>query len=513
MLLIVSLNFSYMNTQTKSLLIVLICFISINCTAQKTHTTSQTILLDKIKGAWAGQTIGVTYGGPIEFRFNGTMVNDYQKIYWSDEYIKQTMLNNPGLYDDLYMDITFLEVMEKEGLHAPVTSHALAFANADYPLWHANQAARYNILHGIAPPLSGHWTNNPHADCIDFQIEADFAGIISPGIPNAAINLASPIGHIMNSGDGFYGGAFVSACYANAYLFNDINVIINNALQTIPKNSLYYKTIADVVKWHKQFPNDWKRTWFEVQKYYSQDIGCPDGIYKPFNIDATVNSAYVVIGLLYGNGDFSKTIDIATRCGQDADCNPSTAGGILGAMLGYSQIPAYWKKGLEVAEDIEFKYTHSSLNKLYAASLKLALEHLKENGANIMGDKIQIPIKPIEAIAYEQSFTSMQPTKRIEIQKVLKDTTTLSFEGNGFVLTGENSSWGNTDTTSLNMEIMLDGQLLETIDLPVAFKTRRHELAWKYQLPQGKHQLKLSIVQPNQKYECRLNDLIIYSDH
>ncbi len=85
----------------------------------------------------------------------------------------------------------------------------------------------------------------------------------------------------------------------------------------------------------------------------------------PFNIDAKVNAAYVVTGLLYGNKDFTKTLEIATRCGQDADCNPSTAGGILGALLGYDHIPAYWKKGLHEAESIEFKYTSMSLNTVY----------------------------------------------------------------------------------------------------------------------------------------------------
>lgn len=61
------------------------------------------------------------------------------------------------MYDDVYMDLTFLEVMQEEGINAPAESFAKAFANADYKLWHANQAARYNILHGIMPPASGHW--------------------------------------------------------------------------------------------------------------------------------------------------------------------------------------------------------------------------------------------------------------------------------------------------------------------------------------------------------------------
>src|SRR4028119_1632598 len=151
-----------------------------------TVTLSHEALKDKIMGGWAGQTIGVTFGGPTEFRFNGTMINDYQPITWYDGYIKHTMDNNPGLYDDIYMDLTFVEVFEKEGLDAPVASHAKAYANAGYMLWHANQAGRYNILNGIMPPESGHWRNNPHADCIDHQIESDFAALMSPRTPTAA---------------------------------------------------------------------------------------------------------------------------------------------------------------------------------------------------------------------------------------------------------------------------------------------------------------------------------------
>src|SRR5678810_77029 len=118
-------------------------------------------LKDKIKGGWAGQTIGVTFGGPYEFRFQGTFIGDYQPLKWYDGYLKNTMINNPGLYDDLYMDLTFVDVFEKYGLDVPTDSFANAFANAGYMLWHANQAARYNILHGIKSPESGNWKNNP----------------------------------------------------------------------------------------------------------------------------------------------------------------------------------------------------------------------------------------------------------------------------------------------------------------------------------------------------------------
>ena len=342
--------------------IAMTILVVVNVNAQpKTIIFSKETLKDKIKGGWAGQTIGVTFGGPYEFRFKGTFIGDYQPLKWYDGYLKNTMLNNPGLYDDLYMDLTFVDVFEKYGLDAPVDSFANAFANAGYMLWHANQAGRYNILNGIKAPASGQWKNNPHADCIDYQIEADFAGLMSPGMPNTASAISDKIGHIMNYGDGWYGGVYVGAMYALAFTSSDINYIVNEALKTIPKQSEFYQCINDVIAWHKKYPADWKQTWLEVQKKWADDIGCPEGVFVPFNIDAKVNAAYVVIGLLYGGGDFTKTLEITTRCGQDADCNPSTAGGILGTVLGYDKIPAYWKMGLKEAEDIDFKYTTMSL--------------------------------------------------------------------------------------------------------------------------------------------------------
>src|SRR6478609_3312398 len=212
---------------------LIVSILSYLLTSAQTSTTfgsSKQQLKDKIKGGWAGQTIGVTFGGTYEFRFQGTFIGDYQSLKWYDGYLKNTMINNPGLYDDLYMDLTFVDVFEKYGLDAPLDSFANAYANAGYMLWHANQAGRYNILRGIKAPASGSWENNPHADCIDYQIESDFSGLMRPGMPNIASTISDKIGHIMNYGDGWYGGVFVGAMYSLAFISSDINYIINEAL-------------------------------------------------------------------------------------------------------------------------------------------------------------------------------------------------------------------------------------------------------------------------------------------
>lgn len=479
----------------------------------KTITFTKEQLSDKIRGGWAGQTIGVTFGGPYEFRFQGSFIGDYQPLLWYNGYLKKTMLESPGLYDDLYMDLTFVDVFNKRGLDAPVDSFAQAFAHAGYALWHANQAARYNILNGISAPQSGHWKNNPHADCIDYQIESDFAGLMSPGMPNTASAISDKIGHIMNYGDGWYGGVYIGAMYTLAFTSNDINYIVTEALKTIPQQSKFYQCIHDVINWHQKYPGDWKQTWLEVQKKWADDVGCPDGIFSPFNIDATVNAAYVVMGLLYGDMDFTKTLEITTRCGQDADCNPSSAGGILGALLGYDKIPAYWKQGLKEAEDIDFKYTTMSLNDVYDIGFKQALENIERNGGKVSSDAVTIAVQQPVPVRLEQSFEGVYPIAKIPMQwSSEKDEVTFDFEGTGFVIRGDAAQWASTSDYVFDADLFLDDKKAERIKLPVRFTTRRYELAWAYNLPKGKHAVRLKINNPSAEHKLQIWEAIVFSD-
>jgi hypothetical protein len=514
------------------LLIVSIACI-IGCKPQKDKDTDAFITLtkeqlkDKIKGAWAVQTIGVTYGGPTEFRYKKQIIPDSIEIVWYDTMMYHWMKHIPGLYDDIYMDLTFVEVMEKEGIDAPATSHGKAYANAEYMLWHANQQGRYNILNGIEPPESGHWLNNPHADDIDFQIEADFAGIMAPGMPNTAAEICDRVGHIMNYGDGYYGGVLVAGMYSYAFVEDDVKEIVVKALSMIPENTTYYKCINDVIDWHEEYPDDWKKVWQLIEDKWGEDIGCPDGVLSDFNIDAKLNSAYVVLGMLYGDGDLKKTMDISTRAGQDSDCNPATAGGILGTMMGYSNIPEYWSAGLEYIEDMDFKYTTMSLNDVYDISYRHALELIEKGGGSISDESVKIKVQDVKPVAYEQSFPGYQIGERrdIEGQMVLSEKSELEveFEGVGVVLTGRIFNSAKMDVWFLmneeetlnwykaDVDFYIDGEFVKNMPLPLFYTERALEIFYQYELSPGEHTLKMVVKNPIEDVVIELGDLITYT--
>lgn len=502
----------------------------------ETVKLSKEVLQDKIKGGWAGQTIGVVYGAPVEFKYQGSMVNESHIIPWDEHYVKYWWDKKPGLFDDIYTDLNFVDAFEKHGLNASSDSIASHWSNTAYHLAHANQASRYNILNGIMPPASGNWKNNPHADDIDFQIEADFIGLMAPGMVNQATKIADKVGHVMNSGDGYYGGVFVSALYSLAFISNDPVHIVEQSLKTIPTGTTFYDCIADVIKWHKQYPNDWKQTWFETQKKWNNDVGCPKGVFLGFNIDAKINSAYVAIGLLYGGGDFTKSVDIAARCGQDADCNPGTVGGVLGVMLGYNNIPSFWLKPLQEIEKDDFEGTTVSLEKGYAMSFKHALGIIEQAGGKTAGDHVIIPLEKIVPVAFEQNFVNTFPIERNKIDKSFTDSFSMEFTGNGYLIYGNmvkrakidadyidrisKRTYGSeplglaeiNDTYVAEMDVYIDGQLDSKIKLPMMNTARRLEPSWKYQMTEGKHTIKLKWTNPNPGYEYRINDLIVYSE-
>jgi hypothetical protein len=475
---------------------------------------SKDVLKDKIKGAWAAQVIGVTFGAPVEFEYNTTMIQDNQKLAWTDSSLVVEYRDRPESYDDIYMDLSFMKVIEEEGMDASAESFAKSFAHADYTLWFANQTARYNILNGLNPPESGHWLNNPCADDIDFQIEADFAGLMSPGMVNSAARICDRVGHIMNYGDGYYGGVFVAALYALALVSDDtgeIESVVEKALTVIPAKSKFAGCISNVLRWYREDPVDWKSTWFKTSRKWAVDIGSPLGVFQPFNIDAKINAAWVVMGLLYGQGDFTRTLEIATRCGDDADCNPATAGGVLAAIVGYSNIPGFWKQGLGKVESLPFMGTSISLLDTYEMSYRHAEEMIRRNGGTISEKEVSIRFQEPETVPLEVAFEGHYPVARVT-PRTIGNEIVFEFNGIGFALAAppDGKVYGNNHV--FETEMYIDGRLVEKAKLPTEINKRRFTPFWRYQLPDGNHKVVIKILNPAENARLEYTQAIIYGN-
>ncbi len=376
-------------------------------------TISKDTLKDKIAGGWAGKMIGVSYGLPTEFKALGKMYED--SIPWTPVRVKDALWE-----DDLYVQLTLMDVMDKHGMQAEQKKYQEALATAGFRLWHANVQTRKNYFDSIFPPQSGQPEFNLHADDIDFQIEADYIGFMCPGMPQTANKMADYMGHIMNYGDGVYGGAFVASLYSEAYLQNDIRSIIEKALLSLPAESGYRRIIEDVIAFHQENPNDWTKCWQMLENKWARANICNPG--TKYNIDAKLNGAYIVIGLLYGEGDINKTLEISTRCGQDSDCNPSNALAVLGIIKGFSAFPQEYREAIEKIGDKSFVHTNYSFNKAVERTADYAEKIIVENGGKVTEDSYSIVLQEPVALPMEDAFPNLVYSKRAAIVDADKDS-------------------------------------------------------------------------------------------
>ena len=495
-----------------------LCVALVPTLAGAQHGTSRRLsratLEDKIRGGWAGQMIGVSYGAPTEFRSNGKIIEGNLNKYfdWSPERLKNAIDQ-----DDLYVEMTFAEVMDKIGLEATSEQYGEMFKNSMYELWHANAGARRNLNRGIKAPMSGHPKYNIHANDIDFQIESDFIGLMTPGLPREANKYADRVGRVMNWGDGLYGGMFFAGMYAAAFFENDPRKVVERGLLSIPAESAYAKLIADVLRWSAENP-DWTTTWRLIEDKWDKGDVCVDGALDPFNIDAKLNGGYVALGLLYGKGDFAKTLEVSTRSGQDSDCNPSSAAGILGVMLGYNRIPDVWKAGLPAIADTRFAFTQYSFNQIVASTQVRALKVVEEAGGKVTPTEVEIPVQEPQAAPLEQWDIGV-PLKRVELSEPawtfkghFKDGSvkfpwgdeekfkeagapgseaTLTFEGTGVAIVGRCTQEGG------RADVFLDGEKTGEIDAWIPKNTSDNDYWHVSGLRAAKHSVRIVVRSDN----------------
>lgn len=516
------------------LLAMIVC---ISCSQEDTQfkTITKSDLNDKIKGAWAGKMIGVMKGIEMEFDAVGVTYDD--SIGWYPEMIERALLE-----DDIYGQLSFLSTMvNNQGLQTPVSKLAEDFSKAEFNLCHANLQVRKNFFDGILPPLSGTPAYNMHADDIDFQIESDYIGFIHPGMPYSASLMADSVGRIMAYGDGLYGGMFVTAMHALAFFETDSREIVKNALLAIPSESEYAKAIQTVIDGYENDSTNWRKTWGIIQERWGEsDVCVPNHL---FNIDATINGAYIAMGLMFGENDMEKTIEIAIRCGQDTDCNAANAAAVLGIVHGYDAIDEHLKSHIPEMADKPFLYTNISFNKAVTITQLFAEENIIANGGRLENDTFEINIQaPQFTGVLEQSFPNIAMDYQIQMPEtelyrlsgnwedfrygegdndLYKVSTSpgdvfeVSFKGNGISVQGSYNIDGGTAMAYIDGEPFREFNCYYHTEAGKWTGNRQH-IIHKMDLPEGEHTLKIVVLDKKEPksigHKIYIERVIVYKE-
>ncbi|CAG7599769.1 hypothetical protein PAESOLCIP111_00338 [Paenibacillus solanacearum] len=302
--------------------------------------------VERVYAGWLGKVIGVRHGGNIE--------------NWTFERIERTFGEVTGYLhefinfaadDDTNGPIFFLRALEDYACGPGITAEQMGLTWLNYaPDGHGfywwggygkstEHTAYINLKNGVMAPRSGSIAQNGHAvaEQIGGQIFIDVWGLIAPGNPKLAAEYAEKIASVSHDGNGKYGGMFIAACIAAAFVEKDIRRIIETGLDTIPADCEYVRMTRAVMDFHQANPDNWRDAFRYVKAHFGYDK-------YPGHCHIIPNSAVIILSLLYGEGDFSKSINICNMCGWDTDCNVANVGTIMGVRGGLEGIEDHWRK-------------------------------------------------------------------------------------------------------------------------------------------------------------------------
>ena len=274
---------------------------------------------DKVHACWIGKNIGGTMGGPFEGK------PDLQDIHGYT-----TPKGEPLPNDDLDLQLVWLKAIEEvgaKGLNANILSWY--WRRFIFAIWNEYGIGCNNVAHGITPPMSGELYNEHWRTSNGAWIRSEIWACLAPGQPNIAAKYAimeASIDHGVSEGTA--AEIFTAALESMAFVETDLRKIVGKALTYIPEDCKVARYVKMVIEEYDK-GTDWKEVRQKVVEM-NTDLGF---------FQAPGNIAYVMIGLLYGEGDFLQSLIYAINCGDDADCTAATVGSILGIMGGSASIP------------------------------------------------------------------------------------------------------------------------------------------------------------------------------
>ncbi len=279
---------------------------------------------DKIYGCWTGKNIGGTIGGPYEGMQEVLDVRGFSTP-------KGEVLPN----DDLDLQLVWLKALEERGVGG-ISALVLGeyWMNYISPNWNEYGIAKANMAAGFYPPLSGSmdniWKNSNGA-----WIRSEIWACISPGNPDRAAEYAMEDACVDHGiAEGTYGEVFVAAVESAAFAVSDFQTLIKIGLARIPSDCKVAKSVLTALEaWQEGV--SWQEARQRVLDCSLKELGW---------FQAPANIGFVVIGMLYGEKDFKKSMLIALNCGDDTDCTCATLGALFGIIYGMRGIPKDWRE-------------------------------------------------------------------------------------------------------------------------------------------------------------------------
>lgn len=297
------------------------------------------VLSDKIKGCWQGKNIGGVLGAPFE-AVRG--VNDIS-------FYTQDLSGNPPPNDDLDLQLVWLNAVERFGRQVNASILGDYWLSYIIPDWVEYGTGKVNMRAGMQPPLSGHVSNSYRNSCGCF-IRSELWACLCPGLPELAVRYAYEDAIVDHGDEGMYAEIFCAAMQSAAFVQSDISKLIDIGLSYIPPSCAIAKAVSIVRDAHasgKDFTEARSLVMsgvpgnFGIQLTKVCDIK-EDFEYGEPGLDAPSNIGLMLIGLLYGNGDFGKSLCMAVNCGEDTDCTAATLGALFGIIYGESGLPKEW---------------------------------------------------------------------------------------------------------------------------------------------------------------------------
>jgi len=456
---------------------------------------------DAVYASWIGQIVGNTYGLCYEFKFVDEPGPDsfpYGYTWTLDELKKY---NGAFSDDDTDIEYMYLTRMEKNGIEPTYYQLAEAWkAHVKTRVWCANRAALTLMHAGHYPPVTGSKDYNPQWCQIDPQLINEIWAVTSPGMINYAVDKSEFMARITSDSFGIEPTLHYAAMYSAAFFEKDINKLIDIGTASLSGGSRFADIVEHVKQLYRDYPNNWKAARKIIVDNYYVSADYNRHVWPA--VDANLNGALGILALLYGQGDFQKTLDYCCALGMDADNQAATMCGLLGIVNGLEAIPrdlmypladSNWKK--------PFNDTYKMISRegLEDAKLTDMAERMAAQGEKIIlakGGKIVTKKgKKYYSINADAEFIppfelNPLPALFAEINKSFSypvytggtpGSVTLSAEGNlppGIEIVNRNIAGSPTRTGVYNFKIIAsDGKTEKTI--PVYFKVHSGNLAGK----------------------------------